>query len=418
MPTIEQTSRPTRDEVLAQVGPPAPTGVRRLRRAVPLFVVGGLVVLLAVWQLVKPKAQPMEWLSTAVKQGDLAATVSATGTLRGKSTVEVGAETSGRVKVVNVDFNDAVTTGQVLAEIDPASTKAALQQANAQLAAARAAVKNAEATALEAKLQAERTRGLAADGLSSKQALESANAAAARAEASAEQAKAQVVVSQAAVDANATALAKTQVRSPIDGVVLSRDVEVGQTLVAAMSTPVVFTLAKDLREMEVTIGIDEADVGRTEVGQRATFTVDAWPGRTFQGELTSIHNVAVTKDNVVTYEARLRVDNDGLKLRPGMTATVSIATEEVKGVLLVPNAALRFSPPAQGGRSMLDGPPGEGPRRDDDGSPKVWVLREGTPRAVKVETGLTDGTSTEVRSAELKAGDLVVTDAQQKKVTR
>ncbi len=304
-------------------------------------------------------------------------------------------------------------SGQVLAEIDPAPLQASLQQAAAQLLAAKADVKNKEATAVEAKLSADRTRALANDGLASKQQLEAAVAAADRSVAASEAARAQVVVSQATVQSSLTSLAKAQVRSPIDGVVLSRAVEPGQTLAVTMTTPVLFTVAKDLREMEVTISIDEADVGRTRAGQKATFTVDAWPGTRFPGELHAIQNVSTTKDNVVTYEALLRVANNELLLRPGMTATVSINTDERKGVLTVPNAALRFSPPSNEKRSLLNGPPDSEVRTADSDKPHVWVLENGQPVEVFVEVGLTDGTNTEVSSPQLSEAEKVITDVEQ-----
>ncbi len=410
-----QTLRaPRHDEVLQQLGKPAPGGVGRLMRILGVLSVLAIAGLL-VWRLQAGGEPPVKYLTSRVRRGDLAATVTATGTLDGKDTVSVGAETSGRVKAVYVDFNDSVTAGQMLAEIDPASIKAALAQSSAQLSAARAEVKNADATTTEAKLNAERTRALYADGLASKQSLETALASAERAVASAESARAQVLVSQAQVESNRTSLSKTTVRSPIDGVVLSRQVEVGQALVAAMTTPELFTVARDLREMEVTIAIDEADVGRTRVGQHATFTVDAWPGKTFTGTLRSIHNVSVTKDNVVTYEALLSVSNDELLLRPGMTATVTIRTDQRSGVLLVPNAALRFTPPSTSKRSAFSGPPGEtSPTVIADERPRVWVLRDAQPVEVMVEVGLTDGVETEVRAQGLAEGTLVITDAEQR----
>lgn len=402
----------TQDEVMKQVGSPAKSGKKRTLRILAVVGVVLAVALVVAWRLKPSGAQAYKFLTTAVKKGDLDATVTATGTLAGKGTVTVGAETSGRVKAVHADFNDEVKAGQVLAEIDPSTIEAALKQAEAQLLSSQANLKNAEATATEQRLNAERTRTLAADGLASKQTLEAANAAADRAEAAVDQAKAQVVVSRASVDSNKTSLSKTQVRSPIDGVVLSRDVEVGQALVAAMSTPEIFTIARDLKDMEVTINIDEADVGRTRVGQHATFTVDAWPNQRFKGELRSIHNVAVTKDNVVTYEAVLSVDNGELLLRPGMTATVTIAVDRREGVLTVPNAALRFTPPSTNKKSAFDGPPGASIAPKDDRH-RVWVLRDGEPKEVIVETGLTDGIQTEVRG-ELHDGDAVITDAEQR----
>lgn len=410
---------PTHEEVLREVGKPAPRGLARLVRP-GLFALGlGALAGLAAWRIHGGPRTETHYLTAAVERGALASTITATGTLQGKDTVSVGAETSGRVKAVFVDFNDAVKAGQVLAEIDPANIKAALAQATAQLAAARANVKNAEATAGEAELAARRTRTMRADGLSSASALETAEAAALRAVASVESARAQVIVAEAQVAANRTSLDKTQVRSPMDGVVLSRSVEVGQALAATMSTPELFTIARDLRQMEVTISIDEADVGQVQAGQKVTFTVDAWPGRTFQGLLRTIHNVAVTNDNVVQYEALLDVPNDALLLRPGMTATVTVHTAERANVLIVPNAALRFTPPATGkarGRSPFEppGPPAEvktkGP---SDDRPRVWTLENGTPHEVIVQIGLSDGSRSEVTGRELAAGAQVITDVTQ-----
>lgn len=374
-----------------------------------------VVVGLGVWRAKANAVRPVKYFTDAVSRGDLAATVTATGSLRGKDTVSIGAETSGRVKAVHVDFNDQVKVGQVLVELDPAQLTAALDQSRAQLLAARADVKNREATAIEARLAAERTSALVTDGLASKQSLEAAQAAADRASAAVDSARAQVIVSQAAVESNTTALSKTQIRSPIDGVVLSRDVEVGQTLAVAMTTPVLFKVARDLREMEVTISIDEADVGHTRSGQQARFNVDAWPGRTFPGELASIHNVAVTRDNVVTYEALLRVRNDDSVLRPGMTATVTIETDARKQVLLVPNAALRFRPPEKKKMAAM-GPPDQGGPVVSDVRPRVYVLRNGEPAEQLVEVGLTDGVHTEVRGEGLVERDLVIVDAQQEGV--
>lgn len=409
---METARAPTHNEVLAEVGKPTPRGAARLLRTALVVAVVAVAVGIVFWRAHNQSPNPIRYLTTAVRRGDLSATVSATGTLRGKGTVTVGAETSGRVKALYVDYNDSVQKGQLLAEIDPATIEAALKQSKAELAAALASVRSSDATAQEAELAAARTRALTAQGLDSKQALEEADAAAERASAAAASARAQVIVARATVDSNRTTLAKTQVRSPIDGTVLSRSVEVGQALVAAMSTPELFKLAHDLRDMEVTIEIDEADVGRTKVGQRATFAVDAWPGKTFEGVLQSIRNVAVTKDNVVTYEALLRVRNDELFLRPGMTATVTVQTDQRTGVLLVPNAALRFTPPSTNTRTAFDGPPGESTPPPQDSPPKIWVLRGDQPVEIRVQIGLTNGASTEVQSGELHEGDRVITDAE------
>lgn len=397
-------------EVLRRIGRPAPRGLRRwLRVIAAAVVVVGAVVGAVIWRVETKTVKKREFVTVKVARGDLAATVTATGTLQGKDTVDVGAEISGKIKALHADYNDAVKKGQVLCEIDPEQPTATRNQAKAQLQAARAEEKSRIASAHEAQLAAERLQRMAKEGLSSDQQLESAVAAAARAAAAVEAAAAQITVAAAALTSAETALAKTTIRSPIDGVVLARRVEMGQTVVAAMQTPVLFTLARDLREMEMTVAIDEADIGQTRVDQGATFTVDAWPGRSFVSRVRDIHNVAVVRDNVVTYEARLDVANEALLLRPGMTATVTIETEARSAVLLVPNMALRFSPPPEPRQSMFGGPPPE-PVVDSDPRPAMWLLRGGVPVQVRLTTGLTDGTTTEISGTEVKEGDLAVVD--------
>ena len=407
---------PTVEDVSHDIGKPKSTGMKRALRILAISVAAGAVVAgVVIWRMKISASAPLKYLTTPVKRGDLASTVSATGTLRGKDTVIVGAEISGRMKTVAVDFNDQVTKGQLLAEIDSTLLRANLNQVTAQLASARSELKNRQATALQARLTADRTRALIASGLAPKQQLEAADADAARAFAAVDSAKAQITVAAASVESTRTSLGKTQIRSPIDGVVLSRNIDPGQTIAATMSAPELFKLTTDLTRMEITVAIDEADIGRTRQGQRATFVVDAFPDRRFESQVSSIHNVAVTKDNVVTYEALLSVRNDELLLRPGMTATTSIETERRQGVLLVPNAALRFSPAIHVKKTMFSGPPGGGNKTPPDGKPRVWVLRAGSLIEHMVQIGPTDGTNTEVRDPQLAEGDAVVTDVEQGK---
>ncbi len=413
-------ANPSKETLLEEIGKPRPTGVKKaLRIGLIALAVLAVAAGLVFWRIQATATKPVQYLTTAVTRGDLAATVTATGTLRGKETVSVGAETNGRVLAVRADFNSEVKKGQVLAELDPSQIAAALSQAKAQLQAARAEVRNRVASAVEARLAVERARDMAVDGLVSKQQVEAAVAAIGRADAATASAQAQVAVAQASVESNQTALGKTQIRSPLDGVVLSRNVEVGQTLAVSMTTPVLFQIARDLREMEVTIAIDEADVGRTHEKQKATFTVDAWPDKKFPGVLFAIHNVAVTKDNVVTYEGLLRVSNNESLLRPGMTATVTVETDGSKDVLMVPNAALRFSPPAAAKPGMFPPPPGgHGSEPVSDGKSRLWRLKDTQLTALVVETGLTDGVQTEIKPAAgevevLAEGDTIVTDISQ-----
>jgi HlyD family secretion protein len=285
------------------------------------------------------------YLTAPVERGDLTVTVTATGTLSALDTVEVGSEVSGRVVAVHADFNDHVREGQVLATLDPEQAQAAAEEAAAQVAAAGAAVQRAQASAEEARTYLVRARELSGAGLLSPQDLDTAAATTRRAEADVASARAQATMAQAGLTAARSRLEKTRILAPIDGIVLARSVEPGQTVAASLQAPVLFTLARDLREMTLEVAVDEADVGKVSEGQNATFTVDAYPGRTFPSRVVELHNVPTTTENVVAYEAVLAVDNPDLALRPGMTGTATIRTEERPGVLLVPNAALRFTPP-------------------------------------------------------------------------
>ncbi|MEZ4374292.1 MAG: efflux RND transporter periplasmic adaptor subunit [Polyangiaceae bacterium] len=401
-----------------------------------LWRIGILLVLVVIgvgvwkWRQAAAKAKAPTFQTEPVQKGELKATVTATGTLDGRDSVEVGAEVTGSISKIMVDFNDRVKAGEILCEINPETLIANKNSASARLSAARASYSSAKASAKEAKTTLKRTRELAKKGLVSTAELESAEAAAARAEAQVRSTSADILVAKASVDSSDTALKKATIRSPIDGVVLSRSVELGQTVTASLQTPVLFLIAKDLTKMELSVQIDEADIGRVKEGQDATFTVDAYPKREFKATLRSLRNVPTNTDNVVTYEAVLDVTNDDLSLRPGMTATATIVTEHVKDAVLVPNAALRFTPPASAKKSsarnplMMGGPRGgrgmrrpkgagsAGPESDaapaeDDGV--VYILNGPRPKRVKVKIGVSDGTLTEIKSG-LEPGGEVITD--------
>ncbi|HWM89593.1 MAG TPA: efflux RND transporter periplasmic adaptor subunit [Thermoanaerobaculia bacterium] len=372
------------------------------------------------------------YVTSPANIGDLVETVSATGTLKALDTVEVGSESSGTIREVLVDFNDRVEKGQVLATIDPEQAEARADEASAQLRAAFASVNRAQATAEESAQSLARSRGLREAGLISEQDFDAAQATARRAQADVASARAQATVAEAALAESRSNLQKTAIRSPIEGIVLSRAVEPGQTVAASFQTPVLFTIARDLTDMALHVQVDEADVGKVREGQTATFTVDAYPQREFASQVVSLRNVATAAENVVTYEAVLAVDNAELLLRPGMTATASVVTDSKEDVLLVANAALRFTPPEvaaaeQGGRQgglFLPGISQRGPRggqrqqgqqsgdssREKRASGTVWVLRQGQPVSVPVTPGATDSRSTEISSPQLKAGDEVIVD--------
>lgn len=367
--------------------------------------------------------------TAVVTRGELKSAITATGTLQALNTVEVGAEVSGRIEAIHVDFNDRVKRGQLLAEIDPEQHEAARAEASARLQAARAAVAETEAAAEEAGRAADRARALFERGLVSSQELESATASEKRSAAALQSARANAALAAASLTAARSSLLKTKINSPIDGTVLSRQVEVGQAVNSSMQTPVLFVIAEDLSRMQLSASVDEADIGMVAVGQKAAFTVDAYADRRFASEVTSIRNVAQVDQNVVTYETLLAVDNKDLLLRPGMTATVEIISMLHADVLLVPAAALRFTPPAALDSGRRRGPPipiigrsKKPPAVSADrkalvdlgevgaGQGVVWLLERGKPSPVKVKRIATDGTQTAVESERLKEGAQVIVD--------
>jgi HlyD family secretion protein len=355
------------------------------------------------WRVARAKAAETHWLTEPVRIADVRVVVSATGKLHGLNTVEVGAEVTGKVLKVLVDYNEKVVAGQVLAEIDPEQLRAAVEQARAQLAVAQANIRTTQATLEEAKLLLKRITAQASEGLVSQQELESAAAGTQRAEAGKAGAAANAALAAAALRSAESKLAKTKIIAPSGGVVLARYIEAGQTVTAGFTTPVLFKLAEDLSQLSLRVDIDEADIGRVREGNEASFTVDAYPTRTFASKVLSLRNDPKTTQGIVSYEAILSVDNADHWLRPGMTATATITSAVVPGARVVPNAALRFVPPAA---------PGSGPtvlaKREEK---RVFLLRDNKPTAVFIRTGATDGHVTEVVSEEIKVDEQVVTDA-------
>lgn len=380
------------------------SGRRRWRRRLVIFVVAlSIVSAFVAWRIRRHESDIPDYLTMPVKHGDLQVTVNATGSLDALETVDVGAEVSGRILEVLVDFNDPVKKGQTLAKLDTEQLKARLGQARAQLRSAQASERAARATAKEAKQAATRATSLAERGLISQAALESALAASERATANVGTAVAQTAISDAALIDAQNNLDRTTIESPIDGIVLARNVEAGQTLASNFQVPVLFRIAKDLSQMELSVAIDEADVGRVAEGQKATFTVDAYPNKKFESTVKSLRNVPTIEQNVVTYEAVLSVDNEKRLLRPGMTATATIVTELIADVTLVPNSALRFTPPSES-KKESDKPKkavhvdGEKPHQ------RVWLLEADKPKAIAVDVGPTDGQYAQLIDGELTAG--------------
>ena len=354
--------------------------------------------------------------TVTVERRDLVATVSATGRLEPTDQVDVGSEISGIVAEVLVETNDRVAEGQVLAVIDTTKLEQQTERSRAALLSAEAALAQSRATQAEAEADLARFEEVhrLSDGLiPSKSELDSARAAKLRADAAVGVAEAGVAESKANVLAGEIDLEKSVIRSPIDGVVLDRRIEPGQTVAASFQAPVLFTIGQDLARMDLTVYVSEADVGRVEAGQTASFTVDAWPESEFEAVVRKVSFGSQTIENVVSYEAELEVANDDRALRPGMTATATIRVAERPGVLVVSNAALRFRPPAPArsprGFSFLPRPPDLGPSERADGD-AVYVLREGVIAPLAVNVGLSDGRSTEVAAPDLREGEEVVVE--------
>jgi HlyD family secretion protein len=360
------------------------------------------------------------------RRGDLVVTVTATGNLEPTNQVEVGVEVSGTIATVEVDYNYHVARDQVLARLDPTKFKAQVVRSRAALQSAKARILQAQATVDESRAQLGRLTRLreVSKGTDPSQLdIDAADAALKRALADRASAKADVAEANANLESSEIDLAKTVIHSPVDGVVLVRSVEPGQTVAASLQTPVLFVLAEDLTKMELHVSVDEADVGRVRPGQKATFMVDAYPDRTFSAEITDVHFGAQEVEGVITYEAVLNVDNGDLSLRPGMTATATIVVAELRDALLIPNSALRFSPspreeagPSGGllGRLFPRPSRSEPKNRQEQGSakkqPRVWIVSDGKPVPVPITTGATDGIMTELVQGDVKPGTPVVVE--------
>ena len=363
----------------------------------------------------------VQYQTEEVTKGTLTVTVTATGELKPLTQVSIGTEISGVVESVAVDFNRAVRVGQVLARVNTDKLQAQAAQARAALLSAQAKQLQSEATVKEAEAdlaRLEQVRELSGGRVPSRQELESQQATVARARADQASAGAQVTQAQASLAAIETDINKAVIRSPINGIVLDRQVDPGQTVAASFQTPTLFTLAEDLTKMKLIVDVDEADIGNVRLGQSARFRVDAYPERVFNSVISEVRSTPTTSNGVVTYQTVLTVDNSERLLQPGMTATAEITVTEVPVAVLVPNAALRFTPPAAqaadegGGLSLLPRPPGLQRRPPaDDGQPRVWRLTaDNRLAAVQVALGPTDGRVTVLRSGDVAVGTPLIVD--------
>jgi len=408
---------------------------RAVRWVVVLLVLGGGAAAGVYYYrraALKPKAQ---FETVSVDRGRIVARLMASGTLSPLVTVQVGSQVSGRLKDIYVDFNAVVRKGQIVARIDPQLFQAALEQARANHLAGQASLVKARVQAAEADRQLVRTRALAEKQLVAPAERDTAQSTADAAKAGVAAAAAQLAQAKASLNQAQVNLAYTIIRSPIDGVVISRNVDVGQTVAASLQAPTLFTIAEDLAKMQIHTNVAEADIGRVRPRMTISFSVDAYPREHFSGEVSQIRNSPQTVQNVVTYDVVVDVENPSLRLRPGMTANVNFVYAETGEVLRVSNAALRFRPPrellpAEGsgsgwGAARAAGRPagapghggkgGGGSSGHQPGKPAaerrtVWVLEDGVPRPVSIRVGLSDGTRTEVSEGALREGDQVITE--------
>jgi HlyD family secretion protein len=377
-----------------------------LKRPIPLIIAAGILIAAALLLRQCTKGSDVSFQTAEVTKGSITQAVTATGTLNPVQNVQVGSQVSGNIQKLFVDFNSIVKAGQVIAQIDPVVFQASVNQAEGDLANARAALELA-------RLNEARTQALVAKQNSAQSDLDQATA-------TLHQAEANVKIKEGALEKVKADLDHCTITSPIDGIVISRNVDVGQTVAASLQAPVIFAIANDLAKMQIDANVAEADVGAVAVDQDVEFTVDAFPNRTFQGKVVQVRNAPITVQNVVTYDTVIGVSNPDQKLKPGMTANVSIVAAHRDSSLKIPNSALRFRMPDQS--------PSAAPKRDPSANPRgpgnksggnraerrtertVYVLAPGSskPSAATIKTGISDGVTTEVLEG-VKEGDRVVT---------
>lgn len=376
------------------------TGMKRPWLIICAAVVAVSVSLAAYYRADRGIESP-DYLTAVVTRGTVVSAVEATGALEAVETVEVGSQVSGTIKSLNADFNDRVRAGQVIAELEPSLLEAQVEQSRASVVRLEADLDRARVTAEDADVKWRRAQELWDMQLISKADLEAAQATARTAATAIKSAEAQLAQGRASLNQSRVNLGHSIIRAPIDGIVISRDVDVGQTVAASLNAPVLYLIAKDLARMRVNARIDEADIGRVEAGQRVTFTVDAYPGESFAGVVAQVRLQPVVESNVVSYVTIIDVENDQLKLKPGMTANVTIEVARADGVLRVPTSALRFQPP----QARADTPSAAA---EPDPGARVWTLKDGILHGVPIRAGISDGTTTAI-SGDLDEGARVVT---------
>ena len=370
-----------------------------LRISIPAIVVIGLAVYF--WRLEQQK--PPQFVTKPATRGAVIKSIITTGAVNPVVTVQVGSYVSGVIQALYCDYNTHVKAGQLCAKIDPRPYQLVVDQDAANLASAKAQLAKDRASLDYAKTNYQRDLNLLKEGVVSQDTVDSDKSVY-------DQGKAQIALDQATIRQHQAALngarvnlSYTDIVSPVDGVVISRSIDVGQTVAASFQTPTLFLIGKDLTKMQVDTNVSESDVGGAKVGDKASFTVEAYPKKTFEGRVTEVRQAPITVQNVVTYDAVIGVDNPERLLLPGMTANAKIVTEERNDVLRVPQQALRFEPqglPAAGGNAARSARPGA----------RVWILKAGQPVAMPVSVGLEDGTWAEITGGGLAQGDAVITD--------
>ncbi|MDR2638232.1 MAG: efflux RND transporter periplasmic adaptor subunit [Helicobacteraceae bacterium] len=381
-----------------------------------LIALGAVAVWFAFFR--NAETQP-QYITAPIKRQDLRVTVQATGNLEPLRTVTVGIEVSGTLKEIMVDYNDPVKAGQPLARLDTVKLESSLNSSRAQLKVSQANLLSNEAAQREAKLQLNRLRQVfesTGGAYPSQKEMDSAQAAYDRANASLSASKAQLEQAKAEVLTGEENLRKAIAVSPIDGIVLTREVDVGQTVAASMQTPTLFTIAEDLKKMQVIVAVDEADVGEVKEGQQVSFRVNAYPNREFNGTVSQVRLGSQITSGVVTYNAVVLVDNSEGLLRPGMTAQAFIVTKQASNALVVPNAAFRFTPPVTRNANMFaasNRPSNARPVGERLQGDRIFLLENGVPRMARVKRGETDGALTVIEGENIAEGALAITSMRQ-----
>jgi HlyD family secretion protein len=370
------------------------------KKAIIISVIAAVIIAAGLFFFLKGKGNNMAYKTEKISRGEIKSIVTATGTVNAVTTVSVGTQISGTIQKLFVDYNSPVKKGQLLAQIDPATVQAQVDQARANLWSAKATMEKAAVATLDARRTYQRNKELFDQNFIAKSDLDTAETNVHSAEAQQKVTQAQVGQAQAALKIAETNLQHTNILSPVNGIVISRSVDVGQTVAASFQTPTLFSIAQDLTKMQINTSVDEADIGRVQTGQKVSFTVDAYPDTVFAGKVSEVRNAPTTVSNVVTYDVIIQVDNPQLKLKPGMTANVSITIETRSNILRVPNAALRFKPAEEIVKTR---------DKQERKGPRIWVLEKGKPKPVEVTIGLSDGNFTEI-SGEIAEGQEIITD--------